>query len=179
MAHWVHIEFHNSVSHMATAETDRSGLCRITTRQATALPSPLLFPLSALHSVPYWPRRGQCSLYAFLWVVSHWVPMYLKRADSTHKVASSYGMALVITLLMHTRSACPWEICKRHGPHANSSNHHRGVVSRNLLPTLQEHANKHLQYHIANVFSPFGCYRILEKLFRLLHYADKNVSCAT
>lgn len=31
-AHFFHIEFYNSVSHMATAETECSGLCRVTTK---------------------------------------------------------------------------------------------------------------------------------------------------
>lgn len=51
MAHWFHIEFYNSVSHMATVETDCSGLCRVTIKETMPLSFPLLSLSSMLHSV--------------------------------------------------------------------------------------------------------------------------------
>lgn len=173
MAHWFHIEFNNSVSHMATVETDCSGLqgnYKNLTVSFKYVPLCVCFQKSI-----YNPWRQDIVYIHYLWAVSHCVS--LKQANSRLNITCRYGY--VSYYMIGNRLLMCINIAV-----ANFTNYH-WVPVRSACNALQHDANKHLLYHISNIFSPFECYRILQvllintSLFRVLRYADKNVSCAT
>lgn len=93
MAHWFHIEFYNSVSHMATVETDCAGLRRVTVRETVPLLffsstfnsvlSPAVFKNQSINPEEDFTYVFHMHFYGLSVIVFH---MHLMRANSRHNV---------------------------------------------------------------------------------------------